>query len=504
MDDEGFHYKVNKTRGGKRYYICATPNVYCKGTAVQLENGTIKHNKPHTHGPYGEMFNQQEAKNVFRGTLIERSKTETLGLRSIYDEESIRNPHAALLYSWPTAESSMRHARRQSLPPLPSTLRELSEYFDQNAEKYQCNNAQFYQEWVVDNAGKYSVIYACQELISAVVRQGATELHADATFKVVPSTPYCRQLFIIHLILQNHSIPICYVLMEAKTEASYRKVMERFKIKFPEVKPLMIMIDFESALRNVFLYVYPEAQISSCWFHFVQTLQKNIKKMGYSGYIKENREAKMCLRMCSVLPLLSAYQIEQGFQEVKTYAQTHEVILPRFFTYFSSFWLLRKGPESFSVHNQPRRTNNNVERFHSTMKQSFQVMHPNLWTMLENLNNTSKKMHVVVDQLSQGLPTTRNLKFKYILNSQRIKNSTALLNTGAITIKEFLIRTSYSTDRYLTRELHWHEEIEESEEEVEPMILNMPIAIAVDAEAIALNHDEVVDLEGMYNAITAK
>jgi len=49
------------------------------------------------------------------------------------------------------------------------------------------------------------------------------------------------------------------VLVESKTEASYRKVMERFKIKFLEVKPLMIMIDFESALRNVFLYVYPEA-----------------------------------------------------------------------------------------------------------------------------------------------------------------------------------------------------------------------------------------------------
>lgn len=57
--------------------------------------------------------------------------------------------------------------------------------------------------------------------------------------------------------------------------------------------------------------------------------------MGYSGYIKQNREAKMCLRMCSVLALLPACQNEQGFQEVKNYAQTKEVLLPRFFTYFS-------------------------------------------------------------------------------------------------------------------------------------------------------------------------
>lgn len=57
---------------------------------------------------------------------------------------------------------------------------------------------------MVDSDGKYSVMFACHELISAVVDQGATEMHADGTFKVVPSTPHCRQLFIIHLILQNH------------------------------------------------------------------------------------------------------------------------------------------------------------------------------------------------------------------------------------------------------------------------------------------------------------
>lgn len=55
--------------------------------------------------------------------------------------------------------------------------------------------------------------------------------------------------------------------------------------------------------------------------------------------------------------------------------------------------------------------------------------------ILEYLKNMSKKMHVVVDQLSARLPTTRNVKFKYILNSQRIRNSTALLSIGAITVK---------------------------------------------------------------------
>ena len=57
--------------------------------------------------------------------------------------------------------------------------------------------------------------------------------------------------------------------------------------------------------------------------------------MGYSRYIQQNREAKMCLKMCSVLALLPAHQIEMGFQEIKNHAQNYGVLLPRFFTYMS-------------------------------------------------------------------------------------------------------------------------------------------------------------------------
>ncbi|CAI6353495.1 unnamed protein product [Macrosiphum euphorbiae] len=101
MEHDGFYYKINKTIGGKRYYVCATPNVYCKGTLIQLENGTIIPNKDHTHLAYGPTFNKQQLIKRLRTTLIERSKTETKALKVIYDEESVRNQEAALNYSWP-------------------------------------------------------------------------------------------------------------------------------------------------------------------------------------------------------------------------------------------------------------------------------------------------------------------------------------------------------------------------------------------------------------------
>jgi len=70
------------------------------------------------------------------------------------------------------------------------------------------------------------------------------------------------------------------------------------------------------------------------------------------------------------------------------------------------------------------------------------------------------KQHIVVLQLARGLQTTRGIKTKFILNSIRIKNSSALIATGAISEQEFLIQCSHSTDGYLERKLNWRDEIQ--------------------------------------------
>lgn len=52
------------------------------------------------------------------------------------------------------------------------------------------------------------------------------------------------------------------------------------------------------------------------------------------------------------------------------------------FIIFFSHWLIRTGPNVFSVYGQARRTHNNVESFHNKLKDTFQVCHPNLWKVL--------------------------------------------------------------------------------------------------------------------------
>ncbi|XP_022180518.1 uncharacterized protein LOC111040800 [Myzus persicae] len=378
-----FSYKYNGgEKKGIRYLVCRER--YCKGTAKRLANGIIVNQIPHTHEPNNLETERLESKKEFRSKLIQRAVEETTKLRIIYDEECLRYARAAVHYCWPTAETSMRKARKKIIPPLPPTLDALKEYLEQHLDRYKCCGHSFYQDYTIDNQGKYTVIFGCIDLIRKVVNQGGEEVHADATFKVVPSRPNCRQLFIMHIIIQNHSIPVIYVLMESKTETAYTQVLMKCKVLFPEIKPICIMTDFEIALQNAFKIVYPDAIQHACFFHYVQCLVKNIRSQGLIPYVTNNEMAQICIKMTAALALLPSNKIEEGFQIIRRYSRDNNINLTSFFTYFSNYWIQTRGPEVFSVHGVPRRTNNNIESFHSQLKEKFQTVHPNLWTFLSD------------------------------------------------------------------------------------------------------------------------
>jgi len=60
--------------------------------------------------------------------------------------------------------------------------------------------------------------------------------------------------------------------MENKTEVAYNKVLDRFKTAFPNIRPNNIMTDYEIGLQNALRNTYPQAQITGCFFHFVQVI----------------------------------------------------------------------------------------------------------------------------------------------------------------------------------------------------------------------------------------
>lgn len=116
------------------------------------------------------------------------------------------HPEAAVAYSWPRAESFMRTARRRAVPPVPSTLSDLGNIlrFQNFGNRYSCHAARLCKAIIDDGNNGVSLVFYCDELIGILVAEGITEVHADATFKVVPAAPSCRQLFVVHCIYGDH------------------------------------------------------------------------------------------------------------------------------------------------------------------------------------------------------------------------------------------------------------------------------------------------------------
>ncbi|CAI6374754.1 unnamed protein product [Macrosiphum euphorbiae] len=431
-----FSYKYNGgEKKGIRYLVCREQ--YCKGTAKRLANGIIVNQIPHTHEPNNLETERLESKKEFRSKLIQRAVEETTKLRIIYDEECLRYYNILCLelnsgvllntfmdmlellehYCWPTAETSMRKALKKIIPPLGTTY------------------TGCIKRWLIKAVKKCMLMQLLR----------------------------LYHLMIMHIIIQNHSIPVRYVLMESKTETAYTQVLMKCKVLFPEIKPICIMTDFEIALQNAFKIVYPDAIQHACFFHYVQCLVKNIRSQGLIPYVKNNEMAQICIKMIAALALLPSNKIEEGFQIIRRYSRDSNINLTSFFTYFSNYSIQTRGPEVFSVHGIPRRTSNNIESFHSQLKEKFQTVHPNLWTFLEHLNNLSKKNHIIIQQLERGQRVTRPIKMKYLANSERIMTATRQLTLGIITVKEFLLQCSHSTETYLRQEINWHNNIEQDE-----------------------------------------
>lgn len=99
----------------------------------------------------------------------------------------------------------------------------------------------------------------------------STNFHVDATFGVLPG--YIRVLKVrssqvLNVVADYGSATVCVatIIMSCRKVMLYRKVFQFLKDSFPEIKPKIIMADWEVALRKTVAAAYPEARVVGCWY----------------------------------------------------------------------------------------------------------------------------------------------------------------------------------------------------------------------------------------------
>jgi len=104
----------------------------------------------------------------------------------------------------------------------------------------------------------------------------------DSTFKI----PYV-----------DYTFPVVYAMMERKTTALYKAVLEKVKELVSDFQPSQVLADFEEAptatLREV---LGDQLTVSGCWFHYSKAIMKRLKKIGLTSVYQNQEDTQVVFR----------------------------------------------------------------------------------------------------------------------------------------------------------------------------------------------------------------
>ena len=92
------------------------------------------------------------------------------------------------------------------------------------------------------------------------------------------------QLYLIHAFYEENMIPCVFCLLTGKGKNDYKSLFMQLK-EAPlnitlELKPMLIMVDFELAAMNAFKYHLPTITVLTCLFHLRQSFYRKLVEIG--------------------------------------------------------------------------------------------------------------------------------------------------------------------------------------------------------------------------------
>lgn len=206
------------------------------------------------------------------------------------------------------------------------------------------NDTPFFQYAYENKAFSYCVFASLRsiDLMKKNIDVGSRKLMIDATFKVCPNSIF-NQLLIIYVEYFTEVVPLAFVLMSRKTQASYAHVFNYIHRNIFDMTCASIMTDFESAMRNALRALLPTVPITGCWFHYSQALRRRASSLkDFVQWINCNKSAGTTFRRFFYLPLLRSTHIAEAFRMLKAESSIYEhKMFNEFVAYIEKQWINR-------------------------------------------------------------------------------------------------------------------------------------------------------------------
>ncbi|XP_002739538.2 uncharacterized protein LOC100377344 [Saccoglossus kowalevskii] len=234
-------------------------------------------------------------------------------------------------------------------------------------------------------------------------------MYMDGTFKTCPR-PY-SQFFTIHGLYQGRVLPLVMVLMADKRIGAYRQVFQHVRAKVQQLTGhrlhlQRVVADYEISLMTVIDTEFRRTRISSCYFHFCQSLWRRIQRLGMARMYRQDQRLKKCIRMLMGIGYLPVAVVRMNFQNFVRRQSTQRLIvlypaLEDFIHYMETNYI--NANVTFPVHlwnvfnrDQDTRTDNHVEGFHTRWNNNVGRVHPSLWFFIRKMKDEQRLVEMTL------------------------------------------------------------------------------------------------------------
>lgn len=246
------YHRNNVSRSGTTYWRC-TSYPRCRGTAIETRGESAKPGKPHTCQSNPELCRVKQLESEMRQKV---SSNINGSVKAIYDETVAVARHEGIDHMVKPFESmanGLHKRRRLNIPTASSSALEL-------AIPDQFRKTDDGQEFLQSDVRYLSpggeprrlLVFGSSRGVEMLSR--ASVWSYDGTFSMAPNQ--FQQIFVIHSKHGDVFYPSLFVFMQQRDRTSYNTLatalLDIASISDLELKPELIMSDFEQASKSVF------------------------------------------------------------------------------------------------------------------------------------------------------------------------------------------------------------------------------------------------------------
>lgn len=342
---------------------------------------------------------------------------------SVSSVSYVRGNHISDFPSKISLSSAISRARQRVRPPLPATTAEIDIPFDHPlnflppTHDGQRHRFVYVKNCILEQNNKM-VLFFTDNFFRYMCN--GENLFMDGNFKVVPPVFQAHnrsgQLYSIHSIVGDRSIPHLFALLPGKSEAIYDRLFTEIR-EYAASSNIAILwrtvtTDFEKAAQNSLRRHFPTITLKGCYFHFCQAIWDRINSEAQLRYLyKRNNDFpfRKFARGAMALAFLPVDQVRQGWEflcqryNVSDHMEYVSQHVQGFIRYYERQWL--STDEQLTLWNVSERgndrTNNRVEGWHYYLVLKFR-RHPQFWKFIDLLKDEQVANDLELSSINRG------------------------------------------------------------------------------------------------------